>query len=155
MRQTFSADSPARYRVLRRNIIPSIGSWRLERKSRSVAAAYAAVPAGIYGGDDFDQAGVILTVMDGYEKVMAIATNHPEWLEAIQACYAYPADYFAGKWILSGLSVRPAPTLQPLIRFGILMKDQESSDGGHKGWYRFIDREGVGRALVELGQLAA
>jgi hypothetical protein len=35
--------------------------------------------------------------VSGYETVKRLAREHPEWLEAVRACYAYPHHEFAGK----------------------------------------------------------
>jgi hypothetical protein len=89
--------------------------------------------------------------MSGYEVVKQIARERPEWLDAVRACYGYPHHEFAGKWILEQLMVRTSSSLRPLITLGLLEKSRDSTDGGSKGWYRIVDRDGVGRALAELG----
>jgi hypothetical protein len=80
-------------------------------------------------------------------RYKAVLEAPADWLPAIVACYRYPADEFAGRWILQGLSPRPR-TLKPLITVGVLRRSQEASADG-KTWYAFVDKEGAGRALRE------
>lgn len=83
-----------------------------------------------------------------YDAVIAVSRDNPEWVPVIRACFAYPSEEFAGRWILQHLPGRPR-TLKPLIAMGVLVRAQEASADG-KTWYRFADREGAGRALAEL-----
>lgn len=87
--------------------------------------------------------------MVGYDAVMLIAKEEPQWIPVIRACLDYPAEQFAGRWVLGQLNPRPR-TLKPLLDKGVLVHSQEPSADG-KTWYRFVDRVGVGRALEELG----
>jgi hypothetical protein len=87
--------------------------------------------------------------MNGYEAVMEVASQDPTWLRVIRACLDYPAEEFAGRWVLQGLDPRPR-TLKPLLDAGVLVHSQEPSADG-KTWYRFSDRKGAARAMDELG----
>jgi hypothetical protein len=87
--------------------------------------------------------------MDGYDAVMLVAEREPRMLPVIRACLDYPAEEFAGRWILQGLDPRPR-TLKPLLDMGVLVHSQGPSADG-KTWYRFFDRDGAVRGLEALG----
>ena len=86
--------------------------------------------------------------MNGYDAMMTLARQHPEWLPAIRACLAYPAEEFAAKWVLRG-QPRTLMTLMPLARAGFLRNVNDSSKGGHKAYYKVIDPEGAQLSLHE------
>jgi hypothetical protein len=100
--------------------------------------------------------------MNGYDNTKQVASRqHSEWLDAIVACVreaertrATPPNdgVFAGAWVKATLArdsrVR---NLQPLANWGVIEK-VETTRGGHCGYYRIVDDDGVRRALVELGR---
>lgn len=85
--------------------------------------------------------------------VKALATDHPDWLDVVQASYfqALQTDEFAGAWVLRRLG-RWVPSLRMLAHYGILEK-VDAARGGRRAYYRMTHREDVGSALRELGVL--
>lgn len=90
--------------------------------------------------------------VSGYDAVRTIAKERPEWMDVVRASFqeAQTSERFAGAWVLERLG-RWAPSLQMLTRYGVIEKDGESTRGGRRAYYRMPDREGVARALRELG----
>ena len=95
-----------------------------------------------------------MTKGSGYAgtKKLAADLTDPEqrdtWLNIIKECYECPHEEFPKRWLSS---FRHALlNLIRLQRYGILEKT-DSVRGGHRAYYRMLDREGVGRALKELG----
>lgn len=95
--------------------------------------------------------------MSGYEAVKRIAREKPEWLPYIRACYDFatdqargdlPGDHFAGRWI--GWRAGAGAVAGTTGPAGVLRK-VDSARGGHRAYYVMPDREGVRRALLELG----
>ena len=75
------------------------------------------------------------------------------WLSAVRACYDATGDIsgpFAKQWVRE-LDAAPF-NLKRLERYGILEK-VSTSRRGHRAYWKMVDREGVGRALKELGYL--
>jgi hypothetical protein len=101
--------------------------------------------------------------LDGFEAVMRLARERPDWLPAVRAALA-EADRclgsdFAGAWVLRELQEHHAgPTWYPnfrlLVSFGILEKTDESRPK-QRAYYRMPDKEGVRRALVALDRRTA
>lgn len=83
--------------------------------------------------------------------VKVLAREHPEWLDVVRACYnqAEETEEFAGAWVRRRLG-RWFPSLRTLAQYGILEK-VDISRGGRRAYYRMPDREGVEKALRELG----
>jgi len=90
------------------------------------------------------------------EAVLLLGREHPAWLPVVQACYEEAArpGRFAGAWVLRRLG-QWRPGLRLLVRYGILEKVGETTRGGRRAYYRMPDREGVGRALRELGLVSS
>jgi hypothetical protein len=88
---------------------------------------------------------------------MQLAEERRDLLPLVKAAYdvalgreeAFPAFPGTRVWALApGL----APNLGPLVKYGILVPDGESSRG--RAYYRMPDLAGVERALRELGLLS-
>jgi hypothetical protein len=92
--------------------------------------------------------------------VAALSKERPEWLPVLEAallvaerCEPYGGE-FAGAWVLEELKQqtgRPIwlPNLRVLISYGFLEKAGESRRGGRRAYYRFTDRQTIGRVLAE------
>jgi hypothetical protein len=92
--------------------------------------------------------------------VAALSRERPEWLPVLEAalvvaerCEPYGGE-FAGAWVLEELKQRAGhpiwlPNLRVLISYGFLEKAGESTRGGRRAYYRFTDREAIGRVLAE------
>jgi hypothetical protein len=92
--------------------------------------------------------------------VAALSNDRPGWLPVLEAalvvaerCEPYGGE-FAGAWVLEELKQktgRPVwlPNLRVLITYGFLQKVGESTRGGRRAYYRFIDRETIGSVLTE------
>lgn len=103
--------------------------------------------------------------MEEWQVLRAIATlkkERPEWLPVLEAalvvaerCEPYGGE-FAGAWVLDELKQQTGhpiwlPNLRVLISYGFLEKVGESSRGGRRAYYRFTDRQTIGRVLAQLG----
>jgi hypothetical protein len=95
--------------------------------------------------------------MEGYKAVMRLAQERPELLSAVavslaraDAAQPYGGE-FAGAWVLRDLGSW-LPGLRTLRAAGILEKSGPSTRSGNRAYYRMPDREGVRRALTELGE---
>jgi hypothetical protein len=89
----------------------------------------------------------------GYDTVNAIARDHPEWLERVRVCHElgkFGAD-FAGRWVNDRTGDRT--NLTKLVTWGVLERT-DGARGGHRAYYKVLDRPGVGRALRENGLAA-
>jgi hypothetical protein len=93
-------------------------------------------------------------MLSSYVAVKALANKHPEWLDVVRACYdqANQTQEFAGAWVRRRLG-HWFPSLRTLARYGILEK-VDTSRGGKRAYYRMPDREGVEKAMQELGILS-
>jgi hypothetical protein len=89
----------------------------------------------------------------GYEAVMRIAKDHPEWMDRVRAAWTLSAGgaQFAGKWVNDRTGDRAS--LKPLVSWDLLTKTG-TSRGGSRAYYRMRDHDGVGRALSDLGLLS-
>lgn len=93
----------------------------------------------------------------GYDAVMEFRRKKPQgwerWVPVIKAAYELAGDTerFAGSWVLTRMNGW-APSLRSLAAFDIVEKI-DSTRGGRRAYYRMADRDGVGRALKELGEL--
>ena len=89
-------------------------------------------------------------MLSSYEAVMKLTRDRSEWLPIVKPCHdmAGERQEFAGGWVYKRLGRRWFPSLRPLALRGILEK-VDTSRGGHRAYYRILDREGVGRALQE------
>ena len=100
--------------------------------------------------------------MNGYDAVMGIPAEDEFSLAVCRACHGYvsesaTADIPVDKvMIVAGdarrrLPGQPGLRLVPLLRYGVPVKAMESTRGGHRGYYRMPDPDGVDRALRERG----
>jgi len=91
----------------------------------------------------------------GYEGVKRLAKERPDWLSIVKACYEIAGEIesgeFAGSWVNDKLGGGwNFPSLRLLVRYEIL-KHEYSTRQKARAYYTMPDREGVGRALRELG----
>lgn len=98
---------------------------------------------------------------DGYSATIQLAEQQPEftdgvgnickWLDVVKDCYemTQKTNEFAGAWIANKGWF---PSLRTLVKYGILEKT-DTSRGGRRAYYIMPDRDGVGKALKELGYL--
>ena len=100
------------------------------------------------------------SIVDGYNATMTVARDHADWLDRVDACHRYGTEQidngvadgrFAGAWILKRLGLS-SPPLVPLVRWNILERVGDTTQGGHRAYYRVKDLEGIGRALHDLGR---
>ena len=106
-----------------------------------------------------------MTNMEGSKTeqlVMRLAYERPDWLPVLRAACEQArktepyGGEFAGKWVLQELEQltgSPAwrPGLRLLAGYGLIEKASESTRGGRRAYYRMPDREGIERALSQLG----
>lgn len=90
-------------------------------------------------------------MLSAYDGVKMLAKEHPDWLRVVKGCYEIAAKYdkFAGAWVVDEIGW--FPSLRLLAKYGVLVKQGESTRGGRRAYYSMPDREGVGMALRELG----
>lgn len=105
--------------------------------------------------------------IDEARAVRRLANEHPEWIAALEAAVAVAgrsgaADAeFAGSWVLKELESRAGrkqwiPNLRLLVTYGILEKSGESTRGGRRAYYRFVNRAAIQDALGQIrGSVAA
>lgn len=88
-----------------------------------------------------------------YQRVMELVTERPAWGPVLNACMELAADRheFAGRWVRMRLG-GTVPSLQPLIRAGILEKTHVTQ-GGSRAYYALRDGPAVRQALSDLGLL--
>ena len=98
--------------------------------------------------------------------VRRLASDHPEWIAVLEAALAVAArsepftTEFAGSWVLKELESRAGrrqwiPNLRLLVTYGILEKSGESTRGGRRAYYRFVNRRATETALEQIsGSLA-
>lgn len=100
----------------------------------------------------------------GYEGTMRLARENRyfkgmlggqyDWLKVVKACYEGAGrtnNVFAGSWVAH--KVGWFPSLRKLVKYGILEKQGETVRRGRRAYYTMPDRDGVGRALMQLGYL--
>ena len=102
----------------------------------------------------------------GYEGVMRLQKEHPEWLPIVKLCYEMTAgnESVAGSWVIyraGQLGYSPPvrklfepdgywlPSLKLLVGYDIL-KHEFSTRRKRRAYYTMPDREGVEKALREL-----
>ena len=84
-------------------------------------------------------------LVGGYDAVQNVAGEAPQLLPLVRACFDYPAETFKRKWI----DPRISGTLDRLVEFGVL--ERVAAGGADaNSLYRFVDRDGVRRAIAEL-----
>ena len=97
----------------------------------------------------------------GYEGVIRLAQEGQwskgmlDWLKVVRGCYkeaeSHGGNRFAGSWVYKRQETGYFPSLRLLVvRYGILRKVDKTSK---LTFYVMPDREGVARALHELGYL--
>jgi hypothetical protein len=100
---------------------------------------------------------------DGYDAVMRLARDRPDWLPAVRAALAEAhrcqGSDFAGAWVLKEVQRQHAgrawySNFRLLVSFGILEKTHGTPDK-QRAYYRMVDQKGVRRALEELDRRAA
>lgn len=86
--------------------------------------------------------------LDGYKAALRFLREHPEWADVLVACYEESGrmEEFTGRWVMERTG-RWFPSLLMLVRAGVLLR----VSGGRRPFYRVVDRDGVGRALREVG----
>lgn len=103
-----------------------------------------------------------------YNGAKKLAEEHPDWLPIVKLCceMAKEDERFAGSWVIyraGELGLSPVvklrepdiywlPGLKLLVGYGIL-KHEFSTRRKTRAYYTMPDREGVERALRELGFL--
>jgi hypothetical protein len=87
----------------------------------------------------------MLQRVSGYEAVMRVYQEEPELIPLVRACFDYGTESFKKKWVVPG---EPG-TLGRLVGLGVLERDQPAGADAN-AVYRFVDRDGAGRALSEL-----
>src|SRR5579859_6293950 len=105
--------------------------------------------------------------VDEIRAVRRLAAEHPHWVAVLEAAVAVasrsePMDAeFAGSSVLKELESRAGqrqwiPNLRLLVTYGILAKSGESTRGGRRAYYRFVNRAATQDALEQIrGSLAA
>ena len=105
----------------------------------------------------------------GYTGIRRLAKEHPDWLPVVEACLKClktEEGEFAGSWALDELNktqwpglrfgntrAKWFPGLRLLAGYGIL-KHEDTTRAGRRAYYTIPDREGVEKALHELGFLS-
>jgi hypothetical protein len=91
--------------------------------------------------------------IDGYSAAKIFLREHPDWADVLRACYVEAGDIekFAGTWVLERVG-RWLPSLRTLASAGVIEKVRTTRQG-RRAYYRMPDRDGVGKALREIGIL--
>jgi hypothetical protein len=92
--------------------------------------------------------------MSSYDAVKLLVKERPECFDVVQACYEISGEIpeFAGAWVFwRHRHLRPQ-SLRPLSCLGILKKT-DTSRRGNRAYYRMVDRESVGLALRDFGNI--
>ncbi len=102
-----------------------------------------------------------MAMVDEARAVQRLAAEHPEWVAVLEAAVAvatrsehFDAE-FAGSWVLKELESRAGqrqwiPNLRLLVTYGILEKSGESTRGGRRAYYRFVNRTAIQAALEQI-----
>jgi len=99
-----------------------------------------------------------MKMLPGYNAVKRLARDRPDWLPIVEACLEEAKESkgeFAGAWVLERAKkkgIKWFPNLRLLVGYGIL-KHEDTTRGGRRAYYTMSDREGVEKALRELGFL--
>ena len=99
---------------------------------------------------------------DTRRLVLRLAHEHPDWLPILRAACTKARETeqtcgeFAGSWVLqeaARMTGQPEwrPGLRLLSSWGLLEKT-DVARGGRRAYYRMLDREGIERALEEIGR---
>jgi len=101
-----------------------------------------------------------VVISDETRAVRRLAAEHPDWIAVLEAAIAVasrsePGDEeFAGSWVLEELESQAGrrqwfPNLRLLVTYGILEKSGESTRGGRRAYYRFVNQLAT-RAALDL-----
>lgn len=92
--------------------------------------------------------------LDPHPGVLKLSREQPPvWIWATMAAYLCARrgnGFFAGSYVLREAGTW-LPGITMLRRYGIVVKDGESTRGGHRAWYRLPEAEKVAAALCSLG----
>jgi hypothetical protein len=103
----------------------------------------------------------VVMAIDEARAVRRLAAEHPEWVVVLEAAVAVatrsePLEAeFAGSSVLKELESRAGrrqwiPNLRLLVTYGILEKYGESTRGGRRAYYRFVNRGAIQAALEQI-----
>jgi hypothetical protein len=95
---------------------------------------------------------------DETRAVQRLAAEHPDWITVLEAAIAVASrsgsggEEFAGSSVLQELESRAGhrqwfPNLRLLVTYGILEKSGETTRGGRRAYYRFVNHLATGAAL--------
>lgn len=104
---------------------------------------------------------VTMAVVEERQAVGRLAAEHPDWLAVLEAALAVAnrsepsGGEFAGSWVLQELVSRAGrrqwiPNLRLLVTYGLLEKSGETTRGGRRAYYRFVNRQAVEVALEQV-----
>ena len=104
---------------------------------------------------------VAVAISQDIRAVRRLASEHPDWVPVLEAALAVAGraepygGEFAGSWVLKELESRAGrrqwiPNLRLLLTYGILEKSGESTRGGRRAYYRFVNRRATEEALEEI-----
>jgi len=102
-----------------------------------------------------------VTTIEEATAVRRLAHEHPEWVAALEAALAVASRSglsdaeFAGSWVLKELESRAGrkrwiPNLRLLVTYGILEKSGQSTRGGRRAYYRFVNLAATQDALEQI-----
>jgi hypothetical protein len=89
----------------------------------------------------------------GHTATRIFLREHPDWADVVRACWEEAGDYdtFPGTFVLERVG-RWLPSLRTLAAAGVIEKVRTTRQG-RRAYYRMPDREGVAKALREIGGL--
>lgn len=93
-------------------------------------------------------------MLSAYEGTKAFLQQLPDWALTLVACVQLSEEAENGEFASSAVRNRAGlrvVILVDLCKFGILERTGDSIRGGRNAVYRMPDREGVKRALIEMG----
>jgi len=109
---------------------------------------------------------VSMVGVDEIRAVRRLAAEHPQWVAVLEAAMAVASRSepvggdFAGSSVLKELESRAGqrqwiPNLRLLVTYGLLEKSGESTRGGRRAYYRFVNRAATEDALEQIRGSAA
>ena len=104
---------------------------------------------------------LVQATVEETRAVRRLASDHPEWIAVLEAALAVATrsepftTEFAGSWVLKELESRAGrrqwiPNLRLLVTYGILEKSGETTRGGRRAYYRFVNRVAIQEALEQI-----
>ncbi len=92
----------------------------------------------------------------GYKATKRLSVERPDWLPIVRECLDLSKEIsgdFAGAWVYKRVRDKGLKfsNLRLLTSFGILKKE-DTSRGGRRAYYSFVDRDGTEQALKELSE---